>query len=355
MKLAIIFVQCMFAVTSLYIPAFAEEITGTWHAQFETFAGLQTYHFNFEVKDGMQTATAAVESNDAKREVTFSEVKFETDTIAFVEVLKLQDREVRVEFSGQLMNDELRLSRKVGDFGAAESTATRKLPETPQPADPPATSAPAAEVKIDRLIKDAFQDAFRIGMAGDLPTRYSEIELQIAAQHFGAVTPENCMKPERIHPADDRWQFESADALVQWAEQNRMSIHGHTLVWHAQTPDWFFNNGNRDIVTQRMKDHIQTLVGRYKGKLQSWDVVNEAINDGGDDETGKTEGLRNSKWMQVIGPEYLTLAFRFAHAADPETILYYNDYNIESGPKHASSMILLRRLLSEGAPVGKED
>ena len=225
------------------------------------------------------------------------------------------------------------------------------LQKTLQPADPPATSAPTAEVKIDRLIKDAFQDAFRIGMAGDLPARYSENELQIAAQHFGAVTPENCMKPERIHPVDDRWQFESADALVQWAEQNRMSIHGHTLVWHAQTPDWFFENGDRDIVTQRMKDHIQTLVGRYKGKLQSWDVVNEAINDGGDDETGKTEGLRNSKWMQAIGPEYLTLAFRFAHEADPETILYYNDYSIESGPKHASSMILLRRLLSEGAPV----
>ena len=100
-----------------------------------------------------------------------------------------------------------------------------------------------------------------------------------------------------------------------------------------------------------MKEHIHTLVGRYKGKLQSWDVVNEAINDGGNDETAKTEGLRNSPWLQAMGPEYLTLAFRFAHEADPDATLYYNDYNIESGPKHASSMVLLKRLLSEGAPV----
>ena len=159
------------------------------------------------------------------------------------------------------------------------------------------------------------------------------------------------MKPERIHPEEERWQFEPADALVDWAMKNTMSIHGHTLVWHAQTRDWFFRDGDKDRVTQRLKDHIHTLVGRYRTKIHSWDVVNEAINDGGNEETGRTENLRDSRWMQTIGPEFLTLAFQFAHQADPDAILYYNDYNIESGPKHASSLVLLKRLLKEEAPI----
>lgn len=212
-------------------------------------------------------------------------------------------------------------------------------------------AAPSVEVKIDRVIKDAFADAFRIGMAGDVAAGYSEEELLLAAGHFNAVTPENCMKPEPIHPQEDRWQFDRADALVEWAERHKLSIHGHTLVWHAQTPDWFFRDSDKRAVTQRMKDHIQTLVGRYKGKIQSWDVVNEAINDGGNEETATTEALRDSRWKQSIGPEFLTLAFKFAHETDPEATLYYNDYNIESGPKHASSLVLLKRLLSEEAPV----
>jgi len=203
----------------------------------------------------------------------------------------------------------------------------------------------------DQAIKAAFAESFLIGMAGDVPTGYSQQELDLAAKHFGAVTPENCMKPESIQPQADRWQFGRSDALVDWAEQNEMTVHGHTLVWHAQTPDWFFAGGDKEVIKQRMQDHITTLVGRYQGKLQSWDVVNEAINDGGDAETAKTENLRNSKWLQSLGPEFLTLAFQFARQADPDAVLYYNDYNIESGPKHQSSLVLLKRLLDEGAPI----
>jgi GH35 family endo-1,4-beta-xylanase/enterochelin esterase-like enzyme len=206
------------------------------------------------------------------------------------------------------------------------------------------------ETKIQRVIKDAFKDSFRVGLAGDLPTRYSEEELSLAAGHFNAITPENCMKPESIQPAEGRWNFERADALVEWAKGKGMSIHGHTLVWHAQTPDWFFD-GTPEAAKQRLKEHIVTTVGRYKNQLQSWDVVNEAINDGGNAETEATENLRNSKWFQLLGPEYITLAFKYAREADPEAVLYYNDYNIESGAKHASSLVLLKRLLAEGAPV----
>ncbi len=145
-------------------------------------------------------------------------------------------------------------------FGNQESVATRDRPKRE-----PSATTPVVEVRIDRVIKDAFEEAFRIGTAGDFPARYSATELQLAAEHFNAITLENCMKPERVHPQENTWRFELPDALVQWGTDNKMSLHGHTLVWHAQTGDWFFRDGDREVVTQRMKDHINTLVSRPFG------------------------------------------------------------------------------------------
>ena len=330
---------------------FRDGIDGQWHARFDTVVGVQTYHFNFHVDDGKLAVTAVAETGEEERNVDFTDVKLDGETISFVELRQIQNREIRIEFSGKWTDNAIRLVREVGNFGSTESTATRHLPELPAEPEPAPSATPAVEVNIDRIIKDAFKGSFRIGMAGDVPTRYSEQELGVAAEHFNAVTPENCMKSGPIHPDENTWQFARSDALVDWAVQNKMSIHGHTLVWHSQTRDWFFRGGDKQVVTQRMKDHIHTLVGRYKGKIRSWDVVNEAISDGGNEETGGTENLRNSQWMQTLGPKFLTLAFQFAHEADPNALLYYNDYNIESGPKHASSMVLLQRLLKEGAPI----
>lgn len=200
-------------------------------------------------------------------------------------------------------------------------------------------------------IKQACADAFLIGMAGDLPGNYSDAEKALVLENFTVVTPENCMKPAPVHPQENTWRFERPDALVKWCEENHIAIHGHTLVWHNQTGNWFFAGGDKAVITHRLKDHISTLVGRYKGKIRSWDVVNEAINDRGNAQTGETENLRNSQWLQALGPEFLTLAFKFAHEADPDARLFYNDYSIEVGPKHASSMVLLKRLIKEGAPI----
>ena len=215
-------------------------------------------------------------------------------------------------------------------------------------------AAPAtAPVVVDQhgpTIKEACKDRFLIGMAGDLPGRYSDREKELVKENFVIVTPENCMKPAPVHPDEKRWSFERPDALVKWCEENHIAVHGHTLVWHAQTANWFFD-GDKAAVIARMKEHITTLVGRYKGKVQSWDVVNEAIGDGGNDQAAQTENLRRSPWLTSVGPEYLTLAFKFAHEADPQAKLYYNDYGIEAGPKHASSMVLLKRLIKEGAPI----
>jgi GH35 family endo-1,4-beta-xylanase len=216
----------------------------------------------------------------------------------------------------------------------------------------PPTSAPAAVVnQHGPTIKDAYAKSFLIGMAGDIPGNYSDVEMALIKENFTAVTPENCMKPAAIHPEENTWRFERADALVKWCEENHIVIHGHTLVWHAQTNNWFFAGQDKAQVTQRLKDHITTLVGHYKGRIRSWDVVNEAINDRGDDQTAQTENLRGSQWLTNMGPEFLTQAFKFAHEADPDAHLYYNDYGIETGAKHGSSLVLLKRLIKDGAPI----
>lgn len=326
----------------------ATGIMGTWHCQFETPFGLQTYQLHVaKDDDGMVTVLAEVESGGEERRISFIDVEVEGEFLSFAEMRQMGGREFRIDYKGTLNEMELSLSRSFGQRATQAVVATREPTKSTPATDP----APVVTVKIEQVMKDAFKDWFLIGLAGDIPTRYSEVELQLAAEHFSAITPENCMKPESVQPAENRWQFDRPDALVQWAKQNEMTVHGHTLVWHAQTPNWFFEGNDSAVIKQRMKNHIQTLVGRYKGQLQSWDVVNEAINDGGNSESSTTENLRDSKWLQALGPEYLTLAFKFARQAAPEATLYYNDYNIESGSKHASSMVLLRRLLDEGAPI----
>lgn len=241
-------------------------------------------------------------------------------------------------------------------FLAASTTATvlanlaaNAAEPTSQPSASPA-SAPAVD-QHGPTIKDTYSNHFLIGTAGDIPGRYTDQEMSLIKENFHIVTPENCMKPALVHPSEDTWRFERPDALVKWCEENQIAVHGHTLVWHAQTNNWFFRDADKAKVTQRLKDHIHTLVGRYKGRIQSWDVVNEAINDRSDAQMAQTENLRNSQWLQTIGPEFLTLAFKFAHEADPDAKLYYNDYNIEVGPKHDSSMVLLKRLITDGAPI----
>ena len=207
-------------------------------------------------------------------------------------------------------------------------------------------------------LKDAYAGKFLIGAAGDL-RGYSEDELANIKMHYNILTPENCMKPQRTHPTEDQYNWTTPDALVQWCEENGVKVWGHTLVWHAQTGRWFFEPGTdgepvtRELAMERLRKHIMAVVGRYKGRVMGWDVVNEAIEDRG---TGETENLRDRSWYKAIGSEVLTMAFKWTHEADPDAQLYYNDYNIERGAvenkgKHASSMMLLKRLLAEGAPI----
>jgi endo-1,4-beta-xylanase len=203
-------------------------------------------------------------------------------------------------------------------------------------------TAPAAPAHQSGL-KDAFRDAFMVGAA--LSPRQFEgrdtASVALVLRQFNATTPENVLKWERVHPELDRYQFAPADAYVDFGQRNGMFVIGHTLVWHNQTPRWVFQNAagqplSRDELLARMKEHISTVVGRYKGRINGWDVVNEALNDDGT--------LRQSPWMRIIGPDYIAKAFEFAHEADPAAQLYYNDYNLDIPAKRDGVIRLVRSL-----------
>ena len=199
-------------------------------------------------------------------------------------------------------------------------------------------------------LKDIFKSDFLIGAAlnQDQFTERDTRGLPIITSQFNSVTPENVLKWEWVHPQPGKYNFEAPDAYVAFGEKYHMFIIGHTLIWHSQTPRWVFeddkhNPVDRETLLARMRDHIQTVVGRYKGRIQGWDVVNEAINDDG--------ALRQSPWLKIIGEDYLVKAFQFAHEADPRAQLYYNDYSLENEPKRKGAIELIRKLQAAGIPV----
>lgn len=192
-----------------------------------------------------------------------------------------------------------------------------------------------------------YRDYFSIGAAVNSTTIHSEKD--ILAKHFNSLTAENEMKPVHLQPKENEFTFEKADEMMDFAEKNNMKFRGHTLVWHNQTPDWFFkeNDGivSREMLLSRMEHHISTVVGRYKGKIGSWDVVNEAISD----EVG--EYLRKSKYLDIIGEDFIEKAFEFAHKADPNAALFYNDYNESFPEKREKIYQLVKSLIEKDVPI----
>jgi endo-1,4-beta-xylanase len=200
---------------------------------------------------------------------------------------------------------------------------------------------------MENSLKDVFRDDFYIGVALNLD-QILEKEPKTTAQvekHFNSITSENILKWEEVHPEPDRYNFEPVDRFVAFGEKNKMHIIGHTLVWFHQTPDWVFYNeaGNplgREALLERMKDHIFTVMGRYKGRIHGWDVVNEAIIPDGK--------FRKCKWLDIIGEDYVLKAFEYARQADPNAELYYNDYNFYRGRQCETVIRLIQSLQSKG-------
>jgi endo-1,4-beta-xylanase len=199
-------------------------------------------------------------------------------------------------------------------------------------------------------LKQAYDGCFVVGAALNSAqfTGKDRKESEIIKLQFSSVSPENDLKWESIHPQPHTYNFGPSDAYVNFGQQNRMFVVGHTLVWHAQTPKWVFQGkdgkpATRKELLKRMRDHIEKVVGRYRGRVKGWDVVNEAVEEDG--------SLRESSWLKIIGPDYIEKAFEYAHKADPKAELYYNDYNLENEPKRKGALELIRKLKAEGVPI----
>lgn len=183
------------------------------------------------------------------------------------------------------------------------------------------------KVEAEPTLKEAFKDNFLMGVAvnADQVAGTDSLGKALAAKHFNSIVAENVMKCEKIHPQENEYFWDDADAFVKFGEENGMFIIGHCLVWHSQCAPWFLvdENGNdvdAETLKQRLRDHIYTVVGRYRGRVKGWDVVNEAIVEDG--------SYRDSGFYRILGEEFIPLAFRYAHEADPDAELYYNDYGM---------------------------
>lgn len=198
-------------------------------------------------------------------------------------------------------------------------------------------------------LREALGDSFLIGCSLDREPKGVDFSCEaLAAQWFNAIVPGNCMKAEVIHPEADRYDWTRADHFVQFGQENGLTMTGHCLIWHSQTPAWLFvdergNEVGRDTLIARMREHIYQVVGRYRGRLRGWDVVNEALLDDG--------SLRPTPWLRIIGPDYIELAFRFAHEADPQAELYYNDYSLSLPAKREGVVRIVRALQSVGCRI----
>ncbi|HMJ91569.1 MAG TPA: endo-1,4-beta-xylanase [Candidatus Acidoferrum sp.] len=213
-----------------------------------------------------------------------------------------------------------------------------------------ANAAFSAELAMPRTLRSAAAGLFTIGVGihDRIPERPADWLL--LTNQFSAVTPENCLKPDPVQVTEGEFNFTRPDAFVAFASSNKLQVVGHCLVWAKddRTPPWFFRDGkntaSRDLLLVRMKTHIDTVAGRYRGRIAMWDVVNEAIDD-------STNLLRPSGWSAACGEEFIVKAFEFAHAADPGALLIYNDYNNELPAKRAKQIRLLRLLREKNAPI----
>jgi endo-1,4-beta-xylanase len=199
-------------------------------------------------------------------------------------------------------------------------------------------------------LKDAFQKDFLIGAALNERqfTGADSNAVAIVKTQFNTISPENVLKWESVHPLPGKFNFAAADRYVEFGVENKMFIVGHNLIWHSQTPNWVFKDEqgkplDRDTLLARMREHIFTVVGRYKGKIGGWDVVNEALNEDGT--------LRDSEWKKIIGEDYLLKAYQFAHEADPAAGLYYNDFSLENLPKQNGAIALIKKLRAQGVKI----
>lgn len=219
---------------------------------------------------------------------------------------------------------------------------------------------PSIEEDIPSLA-ETFKDYFPIGAAIE-PSYTTGLIAELYKKHVNMLVAENAMKPESLQPKEGNFRWGPADRIVQFAKENGMELRFHTLVWHNQTPDWFFKDEegkpmveetdpkkreeNKKLLLKRLEEHIRAVVSRYKDDIKSWDVVNEVVDPSG------PNGMRNSPWYQITGTEYIEVAFRVAReVGGPDIKLYINDYGTDDPVKRDILYELVKELLEKGVPI----
>lgn len=252
--------------------------------------------------------------------------------------------------------EQLELSLTAGsnpdlEFYVDDLTVGQKPAAEPEPK--PESGSASVQLDIPAL-QDIFAGDFKLGtsLLADEVMDPEGPDAVLLKKHFNSLTPGNELKWDATEPRENSFNFTRADRIADFAADNGIAFRGHTLVWHSQTPDWVFHDDTGNLVSKevlfaRMKNHIDNVVGRYKGKIYAWDVVNEVIEPG-DNQPG---GLRNSLWYQIAGEEYIEKAFEYAHAADPDARLFINDYNTHIPDKRQYLVDLIQRLKAKGVPV----
>lgn len=213
------------------------------------------------------------------------------------------------------------------------------------------TSSMAAD-KEPKTLKEAYKDAFMFGCSvnNSIVNGRDSTSQRIVVEQFNTITPENVLKAETVHPKPDVWRFDQADAFVKFGEEHNMFLIGHTLIWHNQTPDWFFkdetgNPKSHEAMVEQMRSYIEKVAGRYSGRIDAWDVVNEVIDNDG--------SYRPTTWVKGLGDgdELVKLAFKFASQYAPGAELYYNDFNVWRPSKRDGIARMVRMLQKEGIRI----
>jgi endo-1,4-beta-xylanase len=205
--------------------------------------------------------------------------------------------------------------------------------------------------QVSEGLKDYYDSDtyFAIGAAIEPSMLDDPLQAALLKRHFKSITAENVMKWSTLQPTEGTFNFGPADELVAFAENNNMLVYGHTLCWHNQVPDWVFKDGtetaSKELVLQRLRNHITTVMTHFKGKVYGWDVVNEAIDDG-------SATYKNNIWYQICGPDYIFEAFETAREADPDAKLFYNDYSATNATKREKIYALLTGLKAQNLVDG---
>lgn len=198
-------------------------------------------------------------------------------------------------------------------------------------------------------LKDAYAGYFDVGVAVNMRNIADEQQIALIKREFNSITAENAMKPGSVHPSKDRWNWREADSVADFCRRNGLKLRGHCLMWHNQIGRWMYQDSQGNLLSkeefyQNMKEHIFTVVNRYKDVVYAWDVVNEAISDG-------NGPYRNTPMYQIAGDEFIKMAFIWAHEADPNAVLFYNDYNAAIPEKRNRIYNMIKKLKAEGAPI----